>query len=119
MLESDRSNTKIIGFTTGEGNYGELNVTVSARRDTLIEIKTLLQKRLHDRFPNWSNDRLKAASKYCVEDLSENMDGSRILKALNPYDFEIHSFLAYVLTVQILNDSQNASNDVVHSLISL
>ena len=119
MLESGRSNTKIIGFTTGEGNYGELNVTVSARRDTLIEIKTLLQKRLHDRFPNWSNDRLQAASKYCVEDLSENMDGSRILKALNPYDFEIHSFLAYVLTIQILNDSQNVSNDVVCSLISL
>ena len=37
MLETN--NSKIIGFTTGEGSYGELNVTVSARKDILKDIK--------------------------------------------------------------------------------
>lgn len=119
MLESDRSNAKIIGFTTGEGNYGELNVTVSARKDILVDIKKLLQKRLHEKFPNWDNERLELASKHCVDDLSETMDGSRILKALNPYDFEIHSFLAYVLTLQFLGFSQDNNDQIVRSLISL
>lgn len=119
MLESERSNAKIIGFTTGEGNYGELNVTVSARKDILVDIKKLLRKRLHDRFPNWDNERLNAASKHCVEDLSDKMDGSRILKALNPYDFEIHSFLAYVLTLQVLGFGREVSDNIVRSLISL
>lgn len=119
MLESDRSNAKIIGFTTGEGNYGELNVTVSARKDILVDIKKLLQKRLHEKFPNWDNERLGLAAKHCVDDLSETMDGSRILKALNPYDFEIHSFLAYVLTLQFLGFSQDNNDQIIRSLISL
>ena len=36
MLET--TNSRIIGFTTGEGCYGELNVTVSARKDILGDI---------------------------------------------------------------------------------
>ena len=42
----DDHGKKIIGFTTGEGSYGELNVTVSARKDVLSDIKQFLYKRL-------------------------------------------------------------------------
>ena len=84
MLENTKS--RIIGFTTGEGNYGELNVTVSARKDILADIKHMLQKRIKEKFSNWDEDRLKKAAEYCVDELSQYMDGSRILKALNPYD---------------------------------
>lgn len=117
MLENSKS--RIIGFTTGEGNYGELNVTVSARKDILVDIKHMLQKRIKEKFSNWDEDRLEKAAEYCVEELSKYMDGSRILKALNPYDYEIHSFLAYILTMQMLGLTEANDNYAVRALISL
>lgn len=117
MLEKNEN--KIIGFTTGEGSYGELNVTVSARKDVLSDIKVMLQKRITEKFKNWDNQRLQKAASYCVDDLSKYMDGSRILKALNPYDYEIHNYLAYILTLQMLHLSKKDDSYAVRSLISL
>ncbi len=117
MLESNKS--KIIGFTTGEGSYGELNVTVSARKDILADIKQMLKKRITEKFSNWDDNRLQEASDYCVDYLSRYMDGSRILKALNPYDYEIHSFLAYLLTLQMLELPEKNDKYLLRSLISL
>ncbi len=117
MLET--ADSRIIGFTTGEGSYGELNVTVSARNDILTDIKQLLQSRIKEKFYNWDNYRLQKASEYCVDELSQYMDGSRILKALNPYDYEIHNFLAYILTIQMLGLTTPDNSYAVRSLISL
>lgn len=117
MLENTKS--KIIGFTTGEGSYGELNVTVSARKDILVDIKHMLQKRIKEKFSNWDEERLKKAAVYCVDELSQYMDGSRILKALNPYDYEIHSFLAYILTMQMLGLTKPNDAFAVRALVSL
>lgn len=117
MLES--ANSKIIGFTTGEGSYGELNVTVSARKDILADIKQMLRWRITEKFMNWDNARLQKAADYCVDELSRYMDGSRILKALNPYDYEIHSFLAYILTIQMLGLTKTSSDHIVRALVSL
>lgn len=117
MLESNKS--KIIGFTTGEGKYGELNVTVSARKDILTDIRDMFRRRITEKFYNWDNKRLIDASSYCVEYLSRFMDGSRILKALNPYDYEIHSFLAYLLTLQILKIPEKNDKYLLRTLISL
>ena len=117
MLES--SNSRIIGFTTGEGSYGELNVTVSARNDILNDIKLLLERRIKEKFPYWSNDRLQLATDFCVDEMTKYMDGSRILKALNPYDYEIHNFLAYILTIQILGLSKKNDSFAIRVLLSL
>ena len=117
MLEIKDS--KIIGFTTGEGSYGELNVTVSAHKDILTDIKKMLRHRITEKFSNWDASRLQKAADYCVDDLSQYMDGSRILKALNPYDYEIHSFLAYILTMQMLGLTKQNNSFVVRNLISL
>lgn len=117
MLET--TDSKIIGFTTGEGSYGELNVTVSARKDILVDIKQMLRRRITEKFANWDAIRLQKAVNYCVDELSQYMDGSRILKALNPYDYEIHSFLAYILTMQILGLTRTNDDYIVRTLISL
>lgn len=117
ILKTERS--RIIGFTTGEGSYGELNVTVSARIDILADIKKMLQKRIKEKFSNWNDARTRKAAAYCVDDLSRYMDGSRILKALNPYDYEIHSFLAYILTLQMLGLTETDERYAVRTLISL
>lgn len=117
MLET--TNSRIIGFTTGEGCYGELNVTVSARKDILSDIKAMLSKRISEKFSNWDQTRLQKAAAFCVDEMSKHMDGSRILKALNPYDYEIHSFLAYVLTLQMLGLPQPNDEYAIRALISL
>lgn len=117
MLETTKS--RIIGFTTGEGSYGELNVTVSARKDILSDIKQMLQQRIKEKFTNWDEARLQKATAYCVDNLSQFMDGSRILKALNPYDYEIHSFLAYILTMQMLGLTETDDSYAVRALVSL
>jgi DNA replication protein DnaC len=118
LLNAD-DNRRIIGFTTGEGCFGEYNVTVSARYDLLEDIKKMLKQRLIGKFTNWSMTRADASAEYCVK-LTESFDGSRILKALNPYDYEIHNFLAYALTVKILGiDQPDNGKYVLRSLINL
>ncbi len=112
------SSSKIIGFSTGEGNYGELNVTVSARSDILNDIKLMLSRKLSQKF-NWGTKRLTEAANYCIDELCQYMDGSRILKALNPYDYEINNFLAYILTVQMLGLNKTSDGYIVRALISL
>lgn len=118
LLNAD-DNRRIIGFTTGEGCFGEYNVTVSARYDLLEDIKKMLKQRLIGKFTNWSIARANASAEYCIK-LTESFDGSRILKALNPYDYEIHNFLAYALTVKILGiDQPDNGKYVLRSLINL
>ena len=117
VLESRES--RIIGFTTGEGCYGELNVTVSARSDILSDIKNMLTRRLSEKFTNWDRERLRKAADFCVDEMSEYMDGSRILKALNPYDYEIHNYLAYILTLQKLRLTKPDSDYALRTLINL
>ena len=118
LLNAD-DNRRIIGFTTGEGCFGEYNVTVSARYDLLEDIKKMLKERLIGKFTNWSMARAEASAEYCIG-LTKSFDGSRILKALNPYDYEIHNFLAYALTVRILGiDRHDTGKYVLRSLINL
>lgn len=117
LLQAD--SRRIIGFTTGEGCFGEYNVTVSARADLLDDIKKILKERLVGKFTNWSMNRAEKAADYCIE-LTESFDGSRILKALNPYDYEIHNFLAYALTVKMLGIEKSYEGKyVIRSLINL
>jgi hypothetical protein len=115
LVKSGRS---VIGFSTGEGRFGELNVTVSACDAILTDIKRLLERRLMKQFPAWEHQQLTDAASFCV-DICRNMDGSKILKALNPYNFEIHSYLAYVLTLQIYGMQEKRNDYITRNLISL
>lgn len=110
---------EIIGFTTGEGGYGELNVTVSAKKELLQDIKDMLARSLRERFPSWEEKRCQEAAAHCMSLLSSRIDGGRVLKALNPRDYEIHNFLAYLLTHQILELGEKKSDYVLRELISL
>lgn len=114
-LIRDRGN-RIIGFSTGDGDFGDLNVTVSAQADILNDIQELLENKLFERFPSWSKARRKAAAKFCIDSASD-MDGIRVLKALNPNDYNIHSYLAYILTLQCL--MRGTSDSVQRVLVNL
>ena len=117
LLQAEKR--RIIGFTTGEGCFGEYNITVSAREDLLLDIKEMLKQKLMGKFTNWSMRRTDTVADYCLT-LTDSFDGSRILKALNPYDYETHNFLAYALTVKILGmDKSDNDKYILRSLINL
>jgi hypothetical protein len=111
-------NSKVIGFSTGMGIFGELNVTISARKDVVEDIKLKLKQKLINKFCKWNTKRVEDAAIHCIE-MTKDLDGSRVLKALNPSDYEINNFLAYVLTIQNLH--LNVENDkfIIRSLINL
>ncbi|WP_415306375.1 hypothetical protein, partial [Clostridium perfringens] len=103
-----------------KGNYGELNVTVSARNDILEDIKIKLKNRLRKHFRSWSNDEntLDSVADFCIK-TAEELDGGKILKALNSSDFAIHSFLSYIITLQYLNIPSCDDEYVVRILLNL
>ena len=116
LLQTD--GRRIIGFTTGEGCFGEYNVTVSAKPDILVDIQNMLRERLMSKFDYWGAQRADEAAKHCIA-LTDTLDGSRLLKALNPYDYEIHNFLAYVLTVKMIGLDKKDDKYIVRSLFNL
>lgn len=116
LLQTD--GRRIIGFTTGEGCFGEYNVTVSAKPDILVDIQNMLKERFMSKFEYWGAQRADEAAKNCIA-LTDSLDGSRLLKALNPYDYEIHNFLAYVLTVKMIGLDKEDDKYIVRSLLNL
>ena len=109
---------KIIGFSTGEGDYGDTNVTVSADASILEDIRHMLVSRLFERFPLWEKESREKAAEYCIQ-LSSQLDGVRILQALNPNDYAIHSYLAYILVLQELKITTVDNGYIQRVLINL
>lgn len=109
---------KVISFSTGEGPYGELNMTISASNKVRGDVVNRLNKRLKDLFPSWNGAKLNACAKNCIEE-SKELDGIKILKALNPYDYEVHSFLSYILSVKSLKISSYEPNVILKTYIPL
>lgn len=116
ILNSEES--KIIGFSTGKGLFGELNTTVSARIDVLEDLQEKLKKKLLSKFHKWLPDIANKAAYNCIE-ISKNLDGSKMLKALNPKNTEIHNYLAYVMTMQAININGNQEKNLIKVLLNL
>ncbi|MFJ8236354.1 ATP-binding protein [Ureibacillus sp. NPDC094379] len=108
----------IISFSTGEGVYGELNVAISASVEMKKDIKLRLEQRLRKLFPSWLPEMYREAAEYCLQD-SMVLDGIKILRALNPYDYEIHSYLSSLLAIHSLDVENVNENTILKSFISL
>lgn len=109
---------KVISFSTGEGPYGELNMTISASNKIREDVIHRLTKRIKDLFPSWNNEKLNACAKFCIEQ-SRELDGIKVLKALNPYDYEIHSFLSYILSVNSINVGSREEEVILKAYIPM
>lgn len=108
----------IISFSTGEGVYGELNVAISASVEMKKDIKARLELRLRKLFPSWLPAMYSQAADYCLGD-SVILDGIKVLRALNPYDYEIHSYLSNLIAAQSLNVTVVSEDTLLKSFISL
>lgn len=116
ILNSEES--KIISFSTGKGLFGELNTTVSARIDVLEDLQKKLKVKLLSKFNKWEPNMAEKAANNCIE-ISKNLDGSKMLKALNPRSTEIHNYLAYVMTMQAIHMNVEEDKNIIKVLINL
>lgn len=109
---------KIIGFSTGEGTFGEYNVLVSAAEEMVEDLKQRIKRKLNTTFGKWKEDQLEEAADHCV-DIAKELNGSSLLKALNPEDEDIRNFLAYVLTTQYHKKKNKEREPECEIIISL
>lgn len=115
LRSNDYKNSyQIIGFSTGKGEYGQYNLTITARKTILETIKKGLNSRLYKLF-KWSPEKIDKAAKLCISEAS-GLDGISLLSAINPKDRNINEFMAYVLTSLIEKEkgTNNALKIVVH-----
>ncbi|MFD1861477.1 ATP-binding protein [Planococcus chinensis] len=108
----------IISFATGEGAFGELNVAISASANMKKDIALRLKNRLKALFTSWNVNMCEESAKYIL-DSSSALDGIKVLKALNPRDYEIHSFLSGILAVKTLDIDSPKNQTILKSFISL
>lgn len=113
------TDSRVISFATGVGPFGELNYTVSSSQSLQDDIVSRIKSQLKGKFPAWPEDSLKDIAINCMEQ-SRLLDGIRLLKALNPNDYGMHNFLAYILTAQEAGVIHEPHPDyAIRSLISL
>ena len=86
----------VIGFSTGNGNYGKYNVTITARKEILKIIEGSFKVRLSHLF-HWDSDIINKVVSRCVKEAA-GLDGISLLSAINLRDNNINEFMAYVLT---------------------
>lgn len=90
------SNCPVIGFSTGQGSFGQLNLTITTRSTVGNDIKERCKNRLRAIFGTWSDADLEKASGICLK-RAPRLDGVSVLQALNPSAYEINNYLAYLM----------------------
>lgn len=116
--EKESNQYKIIGFSTGEGTLGEYNVLVSAKEEMVEDLKQRIKRKLNSTFGKWKEEQLEEAAMHCVE-IAKELNGSSLLKALNPEDEDIRNFLAYILTTEYLNRQNKEKKPECEIIVSL
>mgnify|MGYP004463773507 FL=1 len=94
----------VIGFSTGDGSYGQLNLTITTRQTVKTDIQQRCKRRLKSIFYTWDDASLNTASQTCIE-RAPRLDGVSVLLALNPNAYEINNFLAYLMLDKIYEDT--------------
>ncbi|MBD5089252.1 MAG: ATP-binding protein [Clostridiales bacterium] len=116
--EKESNRYKIIGFSTGEGTFGEYNILVSAKEEMVEDLKQRIKRKLNSIFGKWREEQLEEAANHCV-DIAKELNGSSLLKALNPEDEDIRNFLAYILTTEIHKKQAKEKKPECEIIISL
>lgn len=106
--------TGIIGFTTGEGSYGQMNMAITCHKNVASDMQPRCVARLKKIFPKWTDTQLKSAAKNCI-DKARRLDGVSILKAMNLHDYEMNNYLAYLIADAITEPNKKT----LHVLIRL
>ena len=114
LRNDENSDFSIIGFSTGKGIYGQYNLTITARNSILETVQNKLKSRLRSLF-HWNEDLISSAVDSVLKEYS-SLDGVSLFSAVNPADYKINEFMAYVLTSmrEKINGSQSPLRILVH-----
>lgn len=103
----------IIGFTTGEGSFGQMNLAITGKPELKIDLKDRCKRRLRLMFKGWDDEKLTTASENCIEKARE-LDGVSLLRAMNPHDYSINSYMAYLVANALCIDSKRQLNVLIN-----
>jgi hypothetical protein len=96
LMCNSTSNYSIVGYSTGKGSQGQYNVTVTARKSLIEQLKVRLKYRLRNLF-HWEDSILDKAVERCIQQ-SCKLDGLKMFKAINIAERNIREHMAYILT---------------------
>lgn len=106
--------TDIIGFTTGEGSFGQMNLAITGKPELKADMLKRCKRRLQIMFRNrWDDEKLTAAADHCIRKARE-LDGVSILRAMNPYDYNINNYMAYLVADEICADKSHKLNVLIN-----
>ncbi len=99
-LNSAKKDLNIIGFSSGLGLYGELNLTVSTQADTISSLVELTAKKLSDLYPNWIQSICEQSAKTVIYEAQE-ITGLSLVKSTGDSQY-IRDVVAYSATRKLL-----------------
>lgn len=106
VREMYAEDTGIIGFTTGEGSFGQLNMALTCKPEARLDMQNRCKAKLRNMFASWQESELQSAAEFCVSE-SRNLDGVSLLRAMNPNDYEINNYLAYLFAHELLKKDKH------------
>lgn len=101
--ENDDGNRKIVGFKSGLGNYGEINLTLSTEQDTLKKLTTLVEGKLKSLFPFTTNSpKDSEAIANRIINAAEEVIGLSSIRAISGIDERIRDVVGFSAISRIL-----------------
>jgi len=106
LLSSDSSEAarKIVGFSSGLGAYGELNVTISTEQDTLKQLAEAVRGKLTKLLPHEHSHSFDEISEKIVQE-SEEVIGLASLRAVVGIDEKIREVIGFAAIRRALEKS--------------
>jgi DNA phosphorothioation-dependent restriction protein DptH len=94
---SDQKEREIVGFSSGLGAYGELNLSTSTERKSITQIIELVSPQLNSMFPGWSEDECLQIARHLIPE-AQNLIGFSLIEATKQY--KLHDLIAYAIVLK-------------------
>ncbi|MBB5509520.1 ATP-binding protein [Paraburkholderia atlantica] len=112
--ESAHSDRRIVGFSCGLGNYGELNRTISTEVSDFATLTRAIAVRLRQHLPNLTKEQAELGAHNIIKSACE-IPGLSLVKAIGRDEY-IRDVIGYSLVSRLLG---RAPSSVLQSLIPL
>ncbi|MBE0471154.1 MAG: ATP-binding protein [Methyloprofundus sp.] len=98
---------RIVGFTSGLGAYGELNLSISTEQDTLSQLTNMVRNHLVGLLPFQSDDNFEAMAE-CIVNEAEEVIGLSSLRAVVGQGEKIREVIGFAAIRRLLTVPENA-----------
>ncbi|MBU2569723.1 MAG: ATP-binding protein [Gammaproteobacteria bacterium] len=98
---------RIVGFTSGLGAYGELNLSISTEHDTLSQLTNMVKNHLVGLLPFQSGDNFESMA-VCIVNEAEEVIGLSSLRAVVGKGEKIREVIGFAAIRRLLSVPENA-----------